>query len=236
MVASLNRLGGRNFVPTNPDNNIVSGVPKSKVGSVANGAVLNTQLQTLSSNGAVSITGVPVLAAPKAPLDAPKVKNRLENLSTDIFSLAASLFSLIGLGIEAAINHKSESPEDVAALMSKNFSDTLIQLANDVVNVASDSVPDGSSAGAILDILSSESRGGFGDSLVSVVSSILQMPKLFKSKVAAQNPVNTISPDVVTTSLQQGPSNYVSSMISDINDHSQGRGISASLRVSRVTA
>lgn len=111
------------------------------------------------------------------------------------------------LGVEAATAHKNESPEAVAALLSKNFANTIVQLANDVINVVSDIVPDGSAAGVGLDIFSDELQGGFGDSLVSIISSVLEMPKRFQDKPVAN---------------KQGPFNYVQSMIADIDGHTQG--------------
>ena len=261
MVASLSRLSGRNFIPANSDSNVASGAAKSKAGSIANSAAFNPQLQALSSSNGVVVVGAPVLTAPTAPLDAPKVKNRLANLPADISSLVASCASLVALGVEAATGHKNESPEAVAALLSKNFANTIVQLANDVINVASDSVPDGSAAGAGLDIFSDELNGSFGDSLVSIISGVLEMPKRFQDKSVtniseniinpaddttpmlgetkkstAKTDVNVANSDLAATSLQQGPSNYVSSMIADINDHSQRDYRSANLRMGRVVA
>lgn len=204
MATNLSRISGINFVHANSDNKVVSGVAKNKASSTANGAVLNTQLQTFSSSGNASVASAPVLTAPTAALDAPKVKNRLENLSGDISSIVASVAALIALGVDAATNHKSESPEDVIALMGKDFANTFVQLANDVINVASDSVPDGSSAGTVLDTLSSELSGSLGDGLVSVISGISQMPK------------------------------YISNMIADINNHSQASSSSANLPIGKA--
>lgn len=238
MVASFNRIsGGRNFIPANADNNVASGVAKSKAGNIANSAALNPQLQAFSSNSGVVVAGAPVLTAPTAPLDAPKVKNRLANLPADISSLAVSFASLVALGVEAAMGHKNESPEAVAALMSKNFANTIVQLANDVINVASDSVPDGSAAGTILDSLSGELNSGFGDGLVGVISSILQMPKLFQNGSAQQRTDGIANAAVTKASTENGPSNYVLSMIDDINNHdSQASYSSANLRMGKVAA
>ncbi len=234
MVASLNRLSGRNSVSVNSDSNsnIASSVANNNAGSIAKSAAFNTQLQTSFSQAGVSVADAPALTAPTAPLDAPKVKNRLQNLPADISSLAASFASLVALGIDAATNHKSESPEAVAALMSKNFANTIVQLANDVINVASDSVPDGSAAGTTLDSLSSELNGGFGDGLVGVISSILQMPKLFQNGPVQQSAGGTANTPVAKASTENG---YVSSMIADIDNHSsQTNYSSASLRMGRA--
>ena len=51
MATNLSRISGINFVHANSDNKVVSGVAKNKASSTANGAVLNTQLQTFSSSG-----------------------------------------------------------------------------------------------------------------------------------------------------------------------------------------
>lgn len=87
MVASSSRLSGRSFIPANSESNIASGAAKSKTGNIANNAAFNPQLQAFSSNNGVVVAGAPVLTAPTAPLDAPKVKNRLANLPADISPL-----------------------------------------------------------------------------------------------------------------------------------------------------